>query len=119
MILLGSLSLLAEGRLRGLDQALERRRLGDREVGDDLAIQLDAGQLQAVDELGIAQAMLAGAGIDALDPEGAEAALLVAPVAIGILQPLLDLLDRNPVAGMRATAIALGEVKDLLVAGVG
>ena len=37
--------------------------------------------------------MLAGAGVDALDPQAAERALLVAAVAIGVLQALLDLLD--------------------------
>jgi hypothetical protein len=38
--------------------------------------------------------VLAHAGIDALDPQTAEIALLGAAVAIGVLQALLDLLDR-------------------------
>lgn len=38
--------------------------------------------------------MLAGARIDALDPEGAHVALLVAAVSVGVLQGLLHSLCR-------------------------
>ena len=71
----------------------ERLGLADREVGQHLAVELDARPLQPVDELRIGQAVLAHAGVDALDPQAAEIALLVAPVAIGVAQRLLDLLD--------------------------
>jgi len=46
--------------------------------------------------------MLAHAGIDALDPQAPEIALLAAPVAIGIAQPLLDLLDGDAEIGRGA-----------------
>src|SRR5581483_1863658 len=45
--------------------------------------------------------------------------LLGATVAIGVLQALLDLLDRDPIIGAGASDIALGHVDDLLVTGVG
>jgi len=39
-------------------------------------------------------AVLAGAGVDALDPEGAHVTLLVAAVSVGVLQGLLHSLCR-------------------------
>ena len=41
----------------------------DREIGQHLAVELDAGALQAVHELRVGEAVLAHAGIDALDPQ--------------------------------------------------
>src|SRR5206468_1501144 len=112
-------SRLGEGGLRRRDDRLEGGRLADRKVRQDLAVELDAGAFDAAHELGIGHAVLAHAGIDAHDPQGAEAPLLVAAVAIGVLQPLLDLLDGDAVIGAGAAAITLGELEDLLVAGVG
>src|SRR3954471_23569914 len=106
-------------RLLGLaDQLREGRRLLAGEVGQDLAVDLDAGLLDAVHELRIGEAVLAHAGIDALDPQTAEIALLGAAVAIRILQAFFDLLDRDPVIGAGAADIALGHVDDFLVTGV-
>src|SRR5579871_5677710 len=101
---------LSHDRLKGL-------RLARRQVGEHFSVELDIGALQAVDELRIGQAAFARAGIDALNPKRAEIALLDAAVAIGIAQPLLDLLDRDAKARFRAPAIALGELQNLLVTG--
>src|SRR5687767_7588792 len=46
-----------------------------RDIGQDLPVEIDARELQAVHELTIGQAFLADSGVDALDPEGAEAPL--------------------------------------------
>jgi len=62
--------------------------------------------------------MQAGAGVDALNPKAAEAALADAPVAVGILQPLLDPLDGDLVDVLGAAAVTLGLLENLLVAGV-
>ena len=86
---------LLEGGLGLFDQGLKRCRLPHRQIGHDLAVDLDPGLEDAVHELRVGQAMLAGRGVDALDPQAAERALLVAPVAIGVLQALLDLLDAD------------------------
>src|SRR5690606_41907880 len=59
-------------------------------VGQDLAVQFDAGFAQTVDELRIGEAFNAGGGVDALDPQGAEAALLGAAVAVGVLPGAVD-----------------------------
>src|SRR5260221_3808868 len=110
---------LLEGCLGLIDQGLNRCRLAHGQIGHHLAVDFDAGLEDAVHELRIGQAMLARGGIDALDPKRAERALLVAPVAIGILQPLLDLFDADAERILGAAAIALGELENLLVAGMG
>ena len=84
---------LRERRLCLGHDRLKRRVVARREIGEHFAVELDARQLQAVDELRIGQPGFARAGIDALNPQRAKIALLVAPVAIGVLQPLLDLFD--------------------------
>src|SRR5437660_3386310 len=63
--------------------------------------------------------MLARAGIDPLYPQRAKVTLAVAPVAIGVAQCLLDLFDRDAIRSAAAPAVALGEIENLLVAGVG
>src|SRR5690606_12068667 len=75
---------------RLFDQGLEGLGLVDGEIGEHLAVHLDASLAEAVDKSAIGQTQLAGAGVDALDPEGAEIALLRAAVTIGILAGLLD-----------------------------
>src|SRR4051812_11643575 len=106
-------------RLLGLaDQLREGRRLLAGQVREHLAVDLDAGLLDAVHELRVGETVLTHAGIDALDPQAAEIALLGAAVAIRILQALLDLFDRDPVIGAGAADIALGHVDDFLVTGV-
>src|SRR5690606_38495258 len=109
---------LAQGAARLFDQGPERLRLADREIRENLAVDVDPGALHAVDELRVGQAMLAHAGIDALNPQAAEAALAVAAVAIGVLQPLLDALDGDAEVVLGAAAIAGRHLHDLLVPGV-
>src|SRR6187431_237191 len=73
-----------------LDDSSERAALVHREIGHDLPVEFDTGQLGAVDELRIAQPLGAHRGVDSLDPQRAEAALLHLAVAIGVLAGLLD-----------------------------
>ena len=71
-------------------------------VGDirqHLAVDLDPGLLQPIDQPAVGQAVLAGGRVDTGDPQGAELALLLAAVAVGILAGLDDRL--------------LGDTKDL------
>src|SRR3546814_5371090 len=87
------------GRLGTFDVAQDRFRLRDdrgedaafvhREIGHDLAVELDPGQLHAVHALRIGQAFGANRGVAALDPQGAEGPLLYLAVARGILAGLL------------------------------
>src|SRR5690242_17648519 len=105
-------------RLRLRHDRLEGIGFVHGEISKHLAVDVEPGALHAVHELRISEALLAHPGIDALDPQRAEIALLGAPVAIGIAQPLLDLLDGDAEAALGPTAIALGELQDLLVTGM-
>src|ERR1700688_2034186 len=69
---------------------LERRRFGDGEIRQHLAVDRDARLGQAVDEDAVGHADRAHRGVDALDPQRAEGALLALAVAEGILPGLLD-----------------------------
>ena len=78
-----------------------------------------AGQLQAVHELAVGQAFGAHRGVDPLDPQRAEAALLHLAVAVGVLAGLLDRLTGDADGVLAAAAIALGLVEQPLVLGAG
>src|SRR5690606_14011900 len=93
--------------------------LAHRQIGQNLAVDLDAGEREAVDKSAIGQTLLAGGGVDALEPQRTEIALFGATVAERVLQSLLDLLDRDAEDGGIAAPVALGELEDLLVAGTG
>src|SRR5690606_33864223 len=60
--------------------AAEGFGVADGEVGDHLAVELDAGGAPARDEAAVAEAVDARGGLDAHDPEAPEVALAVAPV---------------------------------------
>src|SRR5688572_1005940 len=104
-------------RLGLLDDRAERTALVHREVGHDLPVELDPGELGAVDELRIGQALGAHRGVDPLDPQRAEAALLHFAVAVGVLAGLLDRLAGDADGVLAAAAIALGLLEDPLVLG--
>src|SRR4051794_33357385 len=65
----------------GVGESGEGLGVADGDVREDLAVELDAGELEAVHELAVAHAVLARGGVDARDPEAAEVALAVAAVA--------------------------------------
>ena len=84
--LLGLESLLGNGSqlVEGLDVLVSH-------LSQDLAVKLDAGNLQAVHELRVRDVVQASGSVDAGDPERADLALLVAAITILILQGVLDL----------------------------
>src|SRR5260370_42062107 len=106
---MGRVSGLGERRASALDDALERGRLARGQIPHHLAVDSAARALEAVHELGIGEPRRARARVDALDPEGAEIPLLGAAVAVGVAQPLLDLLDGDPEGILGAPAIAFRE----------
>src|SRR5688572_20563082 len=106
------------GRQRGLgllDDDAEGRALVHRQVGHRLAVELDPGELGAVDELRVGQALGAHRRVDPLDPQRAEVALLHLAVAIGVLAGLLDGLAGDADRVLAAAAVALGLLEDPLV----
>src|SRR5436189_2099372 len=110
-------SRLRRGGLPGLlGKSAERLRIVHGDVREHLAIDLDAGLVQAVDELRVAHALAPRRGVDPDDPKAPEIALFVAPVAVGVPPRAHDLLVCEPVARVLAAEIAPGLLQDLLLA---
>src|SRR5450631_4146022 len=108
-------------RQRGLGlfgDRLERRRLVDGEVRQHLAVHGDARLGKAVDKDAVGQAERTYRGIEALDPQRAEGALLALAIAEGVLRGLLDRGFRGADGVLAAAAKTLGEFVDFLVLGV-
>jgi hypothetical protein len=58
----------------------------DRQVGQDLAVDLDAGLVEAGNEAVVGEAVLATGGVDAGYPEAAKLPLTVPPMHIGVVK---------------------------------
>ena len=97
-------AMLLQRGLGDLDELSESVGIGDGHVGENLAVELDAGLLEAVHEHGVRQAVDAGCSIDTGDPETTDVALLVATVAVLVLERVLDLLFSSTI-GTRLRAI--------------
>src|SRR4051812_48541336 len=110
---LGGLGRRPQGRLRGGDESGERDRVVHGELGKDAAVDLDAGDLEALDEAVVRHAVLAGGGVDALDPQPAEVALARLAVAVGVDEGVGDLLLRLAVQPRALPAVTAGELEDL------
>src|ERR1700690_3267269 len=96
-------------RLAGdLGKTSERVGVAHGDVGEHLAVELDAGQLEAVHQLRVAHAVDPCGGVDAGDPQAAEVALAVAPVAVGVGVCLEQSLLGALVVGVCLAAEALG-----------
>src|SRR6202165_1507115 len=108
-------------RQRGLglfSDRLERRRLVDGEIRQHLAVHRDARLRQAVDKDAVGHTERTHRGIEALNPQRAEGALLALAVAEGVLPGLLN-RGLGGADGVLAAAVkALGGLVDFLVLGV-
>jgi hypothetical protein len=87
----------------------------DREIRENLAVHFDAGLAKPLNKSAVGESQLAGCSIDALDPQGAEIALLGAPVAVGVLACLFDRLDCDAEYVLATAEIALRLGHDFLV----
>src|SRR5690606_35741252 len=99
-----------------VNQHLEGLAVADRQIGQHLAVDLDARPLQATDEAAVRQPALPGRGVDPGDPQPAEIPLPLAPVPEGVGQRLEDLFIRRPEGLALATVVAPGELENLLMA---
>src|SRR4051812_44506050 len=108
-------------RLAGaIGKSAEGLGVADGDVGQHLAVELDAGELQAVDERAVAHAVLARGGVDADDPQAPEVALAVAAVAVRVGVGLHDRFLGPLVVrvGLAAEALRALEGRAALLAGV-
>src|SRR5688572_3365966 len=90
-----------------------------RNVGQDLPVEVDVGELQRMDELAIGQSLGANRRVDALDPQGTEAPLLHLAIAIGVLPGLLDGLAGDTDRVLATAIIALRLIENPLMLGAG
>src|SRR3954454_25258158 len=95
----------------GLGKSAERLSVADGDVGQHVAVELDLGQAQTMHQLAVAHALLAGGGVDAVDPQAAELALAVLAVAVRVGAGLEQLLLRALVARVLLAAVALGPLE--------
>ena len=99
-----------------IDDSLERLRVVHCQVGENLAVETDVLCAELAHELGIGNTVLTSGGVDSLDPEGAEVALLGLAVTIGVSQTfLVSVLSYGPdiLSGEEITA---GSLENLLAA---
>src|SRR3954454_9175360 len=109
----GGFGLSLERLLRLARELGERRRVGRGEIGEDLAVELDAVRLQAGDELVVREPVRARTRVDAHDPEPAEVPLLVLAVTVGVDERVLDLLLGVLVRALLDPPVALRLVENL------
>src|SRR6478609_4278702 len=109
---LGRVDVLGQGGLGGLDERVERGDVVDGQVGEDLAVHLDAGQVQALDEAVVGHALRTSRSVDALDPQLAEVALVLAPVVVAVDQRVGDLLLRLAVEARALAPVTAGALED-------
>src|SRR5262249_14756270 len=95
----------------------ERGGAADGELGEALAIERDAGALEAVNQLPVGEPVLARRGIDADDPQPAEIALLPAAADEGVLQRGIDRLLCSPIELALVGVVALRQPQQLLPLG--
>src|SRR3954454_7573730 len=103
---------LGERSLGHLDQRDERGQVVDGQVGQDLAVDLDTREAQALDEAVVGEAVGAGAGVDPLDPQLAELALLLAAGVVAVDQRVGDLLLGLAVEPRALTPVTGGALED-------
>src|SRR5688572_32059795 len=102
----GGLCLFGElGKCRGFTRG---------ELGQALAIELDAGVLQPEHELAVGETVLARGGIDAHDPQAAIVALLPLAPDVRIDARFLGRLFHELIELALVLEIALGELGELL-----
>src|ERR1700674_1677741 len=115
--------MVASSRLRAAtgdgDQFAEGLRIANRQIRQHLAIDVDAGQLEAVHELVVGHPLAARRRVDPGDPELAHVARACPPVAIGVLERMHHCLVGRPEERPVRHPEALGEVEDLLVTPAG
>ena len=89
-----------------------------REIGEHFTIHLDTGFVQTVHETTVRQPAHTCTGVDALNPQSPELALLLAAVAIGVLSCFDDGLLGNTEDFAPCTVVTLGLLKYLFMFGV-
>ena len=84
-----SFQLTAQRLLYRVDYGLESLGIVHGEVGEDLTVETDVLLGEPADELGVIHTILTSSGVDPLDPQGTEFALLALAVTVSISKSFL------------------------------
>ena len=112
-------SLLAEGGFGGRDQPGEGFRIVDGDLGEHLAVHLDAGLLEAAHEDGIADAVDAASSVDALDPELTIIPLDEATGIVSVTERVANLLFGGLEEKVLRAEVAFCALQDFFATGTG
>src|SRR6185312_130791 len=104
-------------RLGLIHQSLERGGLMDGKLREHLTVDLDPGLREPAHKSAIGEAVFAAAGVDALNPEGAEIPLLQLAADIVVLQRLIDGRVGGRDVALAAAIEAFGLLQNLVAAG--
>src|SRR5690606_29358490 len=110
-----ALALRRESALGLLGDRAKRGGIVDGDVGQGLAVQGDVRLEQPIHEAAVAQAVHAGRGVDAHDPQAAELALLLLAADVRVLLGLGDGLLGDAEDLATGVVVALRELDDFLV----
>ena len=97
-----------------VNDSLESLWVIHTEVGEDLAVDVDAIGMEQTHELRVAETLKTGSSIDTLNPKCAEVALLGATIAECISQTFLPGILSNGPHILAGTNVTSGEVENLL-----
>ena len=84
--------------------------IGNGQIREDLAVDLNTGELKAVDELGVVGAADPGAGVNTGDPKAAILTLLELPADVSVGEGLHNLLARSAIELGLGAPITLGQI---------
>src|SRR5215470_6000406 len=100
----------------GAGDLLEGDGVADRDLGEHLAVERDAGGAELAHQLGVAVAEPAGRGVDALDPQRAEVALADLARAVHVHPGVLHRLVGDGVTARTLAAEAAGGLEHAVAA---
>ena len=112
MLLLLNVQKYVRCLLHLLDDGLESLGIVHGEVSENLTVDFDTVLVQSTHQLGIAHTFQTSSGVDTLNPQSAEGALLIATVAIGVGETLLpSVLGYGPNV-LASSKITFSELQD-------
>src|SRR6188768_765169 len=97
-------------------EGLKRDRVADRDLGEHLAVELDAGRRQLADELGVADTDAARGRVDTHDPQRAEVTLANLARAVHVHPRVLDRLVGDRVAARALATETAGRLENAVTA---
>ena len=100
--------LFREGFFAGFDQTGEGLGIGDGDLGEHLAVDLDAALLESVHEDGVGDVVGAASGVDTLDPELAIVTLHQTTGIVGVAEGVANLLLSGFEQEVFAAEVAFG-----------